>query len=134
MVLRLLYLIFHRLAGLLVLLSRSSACKDTELLVLRHEVAVVRRGNPRHRLDWADRAGDFRVLVRDRAGPFAASFDTVLADVGIKPVKIPPRCPRANCYAERRFGEATSADSFVPASRPEGLRRGDRQTWRRPHP
>jgi transposase InsO family protein len=278
MSLRLLYLIFLRLVGLLVLLGRSSASKDAELLVLRHEVAVLRRGNPKPRLDWADRAviaalarllpkglrlhrlvtpetilrwhrrlvaakwtyphqvgrppvdeaiaglieqmatdnhnwgykriqgellklghrvgastirrilkrarvppaptrhtdttwrqflrtqastmlacdffhvdcaltlkriyvfvvlevdsryvhilgtttnpdggwttqqvrnlvmdlGDrvdeFRFLVRDRAGQFAASFDAVLADVGIETVRIPPRCPRANCYAER---------------------------------
>ncbi|MFC0541954.1 integrase core domain-containing protein [Kutzneria chonburiensis] len=278
MALRLLYLIFLRLVGLLVLLGRSSASKDVELLVLRHEVAVLRRGNPKQRLDWADRAvfaalarwlptglrlhrlvtpgtilrwhrrlvaakwtyphrggrppvddaitglieqmatenhnwgykriqgellklghqvsastirrilkrarippaphrhtdatwrqflrtqastmlacdffhvdcaltlqriyvffvlevgsryvhvlgtttnpdgrwttqqvrnlvidlGDrveeFRFLVRDRAGQFTASFDAVLADVGITTVKIPPRCPRANCYAER---------------------------------
>jgi putative transposase len=278
MALRLLYLIFLRLVGLLVLLGRSSASKDVELLVLRHEVAVLRRGNPKPRLDWADRAvfaalvrllptalrlhrlvtpatilrwhrrlvaakwtyphqvgrppvdeaiadliermaaenhnwgykriqgellklghrvgastirrilkrarmlpapdrqtdttwrqfirtqastmlacdffhvdcavtlqriyvffalevgsryvrilgtttnpdgerttqqlrnlvmdlgdrvGEFRFLVRDRAGQFAATFDAVLADVGITTVKIPPRCPRANCYAER---------------------------------
>lgn len=56
MALRLLYLIFLRLVGLLVLLGRSSASKDVELLVLRHEVAVLRRGNPKPRLDWADRA------------------------------------------------------------------------------
>ena len=56
MSLRLLYLIFARLSSWLLLLSRSAASKDIELLVLRHEVAVLRRTHPRPRLDWADRA------------------------------------------------------------------------------
>ena len=60
---RLLYLIFLQLVGLLVLFTRSSASTDIELLVLRHEVAVLRRANPKPRLDWADRAV-FAALVR----------------------------------------------------------------------
>jgi putative transposase len=198
---------FVRLCGWLVLLGRSSASKNAELLVLRHEIAVLRRADPRPRLDWADRAilaalirllpgtlrihrlvtpgtvlrwhrrlvirtwtyphrtgrppisaeiaalidcavtlqrlyclfvmevgsryvhflgvtanpdgrwtvqqirnllmdlgdgaADFRFLVRDRAGQFIVSFDAVLASAGIEAVKIPPRSPRANAYAER---------------------------------
>jgi len=61
--LRLLYLIFAQVLGLVLLLGRTSATKDIELLVLRHEVAVLRRTNARPRLDWPDRAL-FAALVR----------------------------------------------------------------------
>jgi hypothetical protein len=60
--LRLLYSIFWQVFGLVLLMGRTSATKDVELLVLRHEVAVLRRTNPRPRMDWADRAL-FAVLV-----------------------------------------------------------------------
>ena len=56
MSLRLLYLIFIRVCGWLVLLGRSPASKNAELLVLRHEIAVLRRATPQPRLDWAGRA------------------------------------------------------------------------------
>ena len=61
--LRLLYLIFQQVLGLVFLLGRTSSIKDVELLVLRHEVAVLRRTNPRPRMDWADCAV-FTALVR----------------------------------------------------------------------
>jgi transposase InsO family protein len=60
---RLLYLVFAWLTSWLVLLARSSAAKDVEILVLRHEVAVLRRARRPPRLSWADRAV-FAALIR----------------------------------------------------------------------
>jgi putative transposase len=62
------YLVFLRLVGWMALLAPSSASKDLELLVLRQEVAVLRRQNPRPRLDWADRAV-LAALARLLPGP-----------------------------------------------------------------
>jgi putative transposase len=53
-------------------------------------------------MDLEERAAPYRFLIRDRAGQFTGAFDTLLASAGIAVVKIPPRSPSANAYAERR--------------------------------
>ena len=53
---RLLYRILVQMLSWRALLARSSASKDVEILALRHEVAVLRRANPKPRIDWTDRA------------------------------------------------------------------------------
>ena len=56
MTLRLVYLIFLRLSSWAALLVRSDASKDAEILLLRHQLTVVRRQITRPRPSWADRA------------------------------------------------------------------------------
>jgi hypothetical protein len=53
---RLVYLLMIRVFDWLALLARSDISKDVEILVLRHEVAVLRRQIARPKPDWADRA------------------------------------------------------------------------------
>jgi transposase InsO family protein len=76
-------------------------------------------------MDLSEYAAGFRFLVRDRAGQFTSSFDTVLGAAGIQAAQIPPRSPRTNAFAER----------FVLTTRTEvtdrmpifGARQGPRQ-------
>ena len=56
MALRLAYLTLGRVLSWLALLARSDTAKDAEILVLRHEVTVLRRTNQRPTLTWIDRA------------------------------------------------------------------------------
>jgi putative transposase len=69
------------MASWLVLLGRSGAAKDAELLILRHEVAVLRRDNPKPKLDWADRAlfaASIRLLPKDLRAHRLVTPGTVL--------------------------------------------------------
>ena len=77
-------------------------------------------------MDLGERAARFRFLVRDRARQFTDTFDSVLAGAGIEVVKIPPRSPKANTYAERwvRTVRAEVTDRMlITGRRPTSMRR-----------
>ena len=55
-------------------------------------------------MDLGERAGRFKFLVRDRDSKFTGVFDDVLVGNGVRIIRIPPRSPRANSFAERYVG------------------------------
>jgi hypothetical protein len=73
MALCLIYLVFSKLLSWILLRSRSDATKEIEILVLRHQLAVLRRRTPRPRLSWPDRAV-LAALTRLLPTPSAVRF------------------------------------------------------------
>jgi hypothetical protein len=134
---KLAYLTLCRSIQLLVLLARGDAANDLEILVLRHQLAVLRRQAPRPRLELPDRAllaAVSRVLLRARWSYFFVQPETLLrwhrrlvAGAWTYPHRIgrPPLNPEVQQLIVRLAGEA--GPSVHPLEHPQAGRLPGRQ-------
>jgi hypothetical protein len=105
----LVYLMLTRVLSWLALLARSDAAKDVEILMLRHEIAVLRRTHDRPTLTWLDRA------VLSALSRLAAAYLAAPVAAGVAP----------NAAALARPARRPPLDLPAPTTRPTTHRTAD---------
>jgi hypothetical protein len=133
MCLRLVFLPITQVASWLRLSRREEAWQTAQILILRHQLAVVQRRQPRilgvtlhpsgewtaqHArnliMDLGEQAHRVKFMIRDRGPNLTAAVDMVLAEAGIWTVLCDVRTPRMNAIAERRIGDADASSWTAP--------------------